>query len=120
MTVGRFTTYIRMLHCSIVHLFPTKDPVLFSEFIIMMKMDAFRGRDVFHVAGKAEALERMQAPLRYAWGVVGHLNGVKNSDALREAHQAMQPRVIAASSSTTLCGTRKCASMSSACAAVRG
>ena len=32
---------------------------------------------------------------RYAWGVVGHLNGVKNSDPLREAHAAMQPKARA-------------------------
>lgn len=32
--------------------------------------------------------------LSYAWGVVGHLMGVKNSDALRAAHTAMQPAVI--------------------------
>lgn len=52
-------------------------------------------------AGKAkdysaivEELERIQAPLSYSWGVVGHLMGVKNSDALREAHQSMQASVV--------------------------
>ena len=38
-----------------------------------------------------------QAPLEYAWGVVGHLNGVKNSDPLRAAHQEMQGKVVQAS-----------------------
>ena len=32
-----------------------------------------------------EALEKVSSPLGYAWGVVGHLNGVKNSEGLREA-----------------------------------
>ncbi len=29
-----------------------------------------------------------------AWGVVNHLLGVKNSDELRNAHQAVQPEVV--------------------------
>jgi oligopeptidase A len=41
-----------------------------------------------------EELERIQAPLSYSWGVVGHLMGVKNSDDLRKAHDTMQPVVI--------------------------
>jgi len=47
-------------------------------------------------AETVEAVERLSSPLGYAWGVVGHLNGVKNSDALRDAHAAMQPRVVEA------------------------
>lgn len=43
-----------------------------------------------------ESMERMQAPLGYSWGVVGHLMGVKNSDDLRKAHDAMQPAVVEA------------------------
>ena len=43
-----------------------------------------------------EALERISAPLGFAWGVVGHLNGVKNSDELRDAYAAMQPKVVGA------------------------
>jgi len=41
-------------------------------------------------------VERMQFPLNYAWGVAGHLNGVKNTDELREAYEASQPGVIKA------------------------
>ena len=41
-----------------------------------------------------EPLERLGDRLERAWGVVGHLMGVKNSDALREAHEAVQPRVV--------------------------
>lgn len=41
-----------------------------------------------------EELEKVQAPLSYSWGVVGHLMGVKNSDGLRNAHDTMQPNVI--------------------------
>jgi oligopeptidase A len=41
-----------------------------------------------------EPLERLGDRLERAWGVVGHLMGVQNSDALREAHEAVQPRVV--------------------------
>lgn len=44
--------------------------------------------------GVVEKLEKMQAPLSYSWGVVGHLMGVKNSDELRKAHETMQPAII--------------------------
>ena len=40
-------------------------------------------------------LESMGERLGYAWGLVGHLMGVQNSDALRDAHSAVQPEVIA-------------------------
>ena len=43
-----------------------------------------------------EDLERVQAPLTYTWGVVGHLMGVKNTNDLREAHDAVQPAVVEA------------------------
>ena len=42
------------------------------------------------------AVERMQFPLGYAWGVTGHLNGVKNGDALRQAYEANQPSIVKA------------------------
>ena len=45
-------------------------------------------------ADVVEALERIEAPIEYAWGVVGHLMGVKNSDELRAAHGEMQPKVV--------------------------
>lgn len=41
-----------------------------------------------------EKLEKIQAPLAYSWGVVGHLMGVKNSDDLRKAHDALQPSIV--------------------------
>ncbi|CAM9886177.1 unnamed protein product, partial [Discosporangium mesarthrocarpum] len=41
-----------------------------------------------------ERLEKLRAPLEYAWGVLSHLSGVKNSDPLRDAYQALQPRVV--------------------------
>uniref|UniRef100_I2CQQ3 oligopeptidase A n=1 Tax=Nannochloropsis gaditana (strain CCMP526) TaxID=1093141 RepID=I2CQQ3_NANGC len=42
-----------------------------------------------------ETMEKARGPLEYGWGVVNHLLGVKNSDALREAHQTVQPEVVA-------------------------
>lgn len=45
-------------------------------------------------ADVVEELEKMEAPIEYAWGVVGHLMGVNNSDDLRAAHQEMQGDVV--------------------------
>lgn len=41
-------------------------------------------------------LERMQYGLGFAWGVTSHLNGVKNSDELRQAYEENQPKVVKA------------------------
>jgi oligopeptidase A len=41
-----------------------------------------------------EPLERLGDRLERAWGVVGHLMGVRNSDPLRAAHDAVQPDVV--------------------------
>eukprot|EP00934_Nitzschia_sp_Nitz4_P000798 Nitzschia sp. Nitz4//scaffold368_size14544//8451//10767//NITZ4_008931-RA/size14544-augustus-gene-0.39-mRNA-1//1//CDS//3329549343//798//frame0 len=41
-------------------------------------------------------VERMQFPIGYTWGIAGHLNGVKNSDELREVYEASQPKVVQA------------------------
>ena len=41
-----------------------------------------------------EPIERIGDRLGYSWGIVGHLMGVKNSDALRAAHEAVQPDVV--------------------------
>ena len=42
------------------------------------------------------SLERIREPISYAWGVAGHLNGVKNGDELRKAYEASQPKVVKA------------------------
>lgn len=39
-------------------------------------------------------VERIQFPIGYAWGVAGHLNGVKNGDELRAAYEQNQPKVV--------------------------
>jgi len=44
--------------------------------------------------GLIEPLEAISERLGYAWGLVGHLMGVKNSDALRVAHAAVQTEVV--------------------------
>ncbi|MCA9501814.1 MAG: M3 family metallopeptidase [Myxococcales bacterium] len=46
-------------------------------------------------SGLVEPLEWIGDRLGYAWGLVGHLMGVRNSDALREAHAKVQGDVIA-------------------------
>lgn len=39
-------------------------------------------------------LERLEIPFEYAWSPVNHLLGVKNSEKLRRAHEAMLGRVV--------------------------
>jgi len=58
------------------------------------KLAAAEGGAAHTFESVLDELERLRAPLEYAWGVVGHLNGVKNSEPLRAAHQAMQPKVV--------------------------
>ncbi|KAL7485683.1 hypothetical protein ACHAW6_012502, partial [Cyclotella cf. meneghiniana] len=41
-------------------------------------------------------VERMQHPLSYAWGIAGHLKGVKDSEELRKAYEENQPNVVKA------------------------
>ena len=41
-----------------------------------------------------EHLEKIQAPISYSWGCIGHLMGVRNSPELRTAHESMQPQVV--------------------------
>ena len=42
------------------------------------------------------AVEKIQHPLSYAWGIAGHLKGVKDSDELRKAYEVNQPNVVKA------------------------
>jgi oligopeptidase A len=42
-----------------------------------------------------EPITRITDRLSLAWGTVGHLMAVRNSDALRAAHATMQPEVVA-------------------------
>ncbi|BAU42655.1 M3 family metallopeptidase [Leptolyngbya sp. O-77] len=44
--------------------------------------------------GLIEPLEALTEPVFWAWGVVNHLMGVKNSPELREAQESMQPEVV--------------------------
>ena len=45
--------------------------------------------------GLVEPLEAISERFGFAWGLVGHLMGVQNSDALREAHTTVQSDVVA-------------------------
>lgn len=45
--------------------------------------------------GLVVPLDQIGERLRWSWGIVGHLMGVRNSDDLREAYQAMQPAIVA-------------------------
>ena len=41
-----------------------------------------------------EETERLEYPLSFGWGMISHLNSVKNNDQLRESYNKMQPEVI--------------------------
>jgi len=51
-------------------------------------------RNLYSFQSVVDELEKIKAPLEYAWGVISHLNGVKNSDELRTVYQEMQPQVV--------------------------
>ncbi len=44
--------------------------------------------------GLIAPLEQIGERLSFSWGIVGHLMGVRNSDALREAHESVQTDVV--------------------------
>lgn len=44
--------------------------------------------------GLVEPLDRLTERLRWSWGIVGHLMGVKNSPELRTAYETVQPQVV--------------------------
>ncbi|MGB8699373.1 MAG: M3 family peptidase, partial [Thermosynechococcaceae cyanobacterium] len=44
--------------------------------------------------GLVEPLQALEERLRWSWGMVGHLMGVKNSPELREAYETVQPQVV--------------------------
>jgi oligopeptidase A len=45
-------------------------------------------------SGLVEPLDRLVERLRWSWGIVGHLMGVKNSPELRTAYESVQPQVV--------------------------
>ncbi len=45
-------------------------------------------------SGLVEPLDRLSDRLRWSWGIVGHLMGVKNSPELRTAYETVQPQVV--------------------------
>jgi oligopeptidase A len=44
--------------------------------------------------GLIEPIDHLSEKLTWAWGAVGHLMGVKNSDELRTAYEQIQPEVV--------------------------
>jgi oligopeptidase A len=44
--------------------------------------------------GLVEPLSHIEERLRWSWGIVGHLMGVKNSPELREAYETVQPALV--------------------------
>ena len=108
------------LHCSQARQFPCSNPLLqhknLPKFGTISSSDvepalndclaaansdfsdvesSFRAGKPVSYASTIEALEKIQYPLSYSWGVVNHLVGVKNNEDLRKAHETVQPQVIA-------------------------
>lgn len=44
--------------------------------------------------GLIEPIEAIGLPFEYSWGLIGHLLNVMNTEDLRKAHEAMQPKVV--------------------------
>ncbi|MDA0336525.1 MAG: M3 family metallopeptidase [bacterium] len=44
--------------------------------------------------GLLQPLDELGIPHEYSWGCISHLMGVKNSPALRTAHEEMQPKLV--------------------------
>ncbi|NER84171.1 MAG: M3 family metallopeptidase, partial [Leptolyngbya sp. SIO1D8] len=44
--------------------------------------------------GLVEPLTQIEERLRWSWGIIGHLMGVKNSPELREAYEVIQPSLV--------------------------
>lgn len=44
----------------------------------------------YDYAGVVERMERLRAPLDYAWGVMTHLKNVNDSGPMRDAYQELQ------------------------------
>jgi oligopeptidase A len=63
----------------------------FHHPLLVLEGGISKGADYSRVI---EGLEKIQFPLSYSWGVVGHLMGVKNSEELRKAHDEIQPSVV--------------------------
>lgn len=45
-------------------------------------------------SGLVEPLTRIEERLRWSWGIIGHLMGVKNSPELRQAYETVQPSLV--------------------------
>ncbi|MBF2058310.1 MAG: M3 family metallopeptidase [Cyanobacterium sp. T60_A2020_053] len=44
--------------------------------------------------GLVNPLNRIEEKLRWTWGIIGHLMGVKNSPELRTAYETVQPKLV--------------------------
>ena len=44
--------------------------------------------------GLVVPLNQIEERLRWSWGIIGHLMGVKNSDELRQAYETVQPKLV--------------------------
>ena len=81
------------------HLSPAVEELLTkmeSDFAQMEQELASSSSPTIEYDSVLPALEKIQFPLGYTWGVAGHLNGVQNSDALREVYEANQPKIVQA------------------------
>jgi oligopeptidase A len=58
------------------------------------ELDALEASCEPSAKGLLEPTERITDRLQRFWGTVGHLMGVQNSEALRQAHERVQPDVV--------------------------
>jgi oligopeptidase A len=74
------------------HIAPAIDTLLAENRTLLERLTADETKPTW--ATLVEPLEDGTERLSRAWGVVGHLHGVLDSPALREAYNAVQPKVV--------------------------
>jgi len=74
--------------------------------------------------GVMHPLDELGEPLSFAWGIVGHMMSVMNSEAWRSVHETLQPEVVAfglrCGQSAPLYGAMQALASSDAAAALSG
>ena len=76
------------------HVEPAMDTILAAVTVDLAALEQLAEDQDATWEQLAGALERLVDHLQMSWGVVGHLLGVRNDTALREAHAAVQPKIV--------------------------
>eukprot|EP00929_Paragymnodinium_shiwhaense_P009343 TRINITY_DN113480_c0_g1_i1.p1 TRINITY_DN113480_c0_g1~~TRINITY_DN113480_c0_g1_i1.p1 ORF type:complete len:763 (+),score=258.44 TRINITY_DN113480_c0_g1_i1:69-2357(+) len=76
------------------HVTPAVDDLVSTIDQDFAKFASGLGKDGQSFDSVFGTMEKLKYPLGYTWGVVSHLNSVKNSDKLRDAYMESQAKVV--------------------------